>query len=81
MISGPKVQPAPRGEGPHPFLLSSGSDHNKSQIVPSCATGSFKLSFIFIEKKKKKKKKRIQANKRKKMRIYYNFFFLYNRFI
>ena len=42
-MSGPKVHPAPRGDGPQPFLDSSGSDHSKSHIVPSWATGSFNL--------------------------------------
>ena len=34
-MSAPKVYPAPLYEIPHP-ALSSGSDHNKSQIGPSC---------------------------------------------
>ena len=36
-MSWPKVYPAPRGFIPHP-ALSSGSDHSKSHIGPSCGT-------------------------------------------
>ena len=36
-MSAPKRKPAPRGERPQPSI-SSGSDHKRSHIAPSCGT-------------------------------------------
>lgn len=45
-MSCPNVYPAPRGDIPQPHL-SSGSDHNRSHIGPSCGTYHKKTSISF----------------------------------
>ena len=48
-ITWPNVYPAPRGEMPQPHR-SSGSDHNKSHIGPSCGTSWTRSKFRMLSR-------------------------------
>lgn len=45
----PKVYPAPRGEMPQP-QRSSGSDHNRSHMGPSCGTSWTRSKFLMLSR-------------------------------